>query len=106
MTTTAEWVETNCNPLPNDNGFVAMPSTLKDSARFDAALSFLQKMFGWIMDKEHPTDSEVQEELRPYMEQVFAIIAPGLIVAALLLLCWLPLWIARCCAHRLSLIHI
>jgi hypothetical protein len=100
MTTTAEWVETNCNPLPNDNGFVAMPSTLKDSARFDAALSFLQKMFGWIMDEEHPTDSEVQEELRPYMEQVFAIIAPGLIVAALLLLCWLPLWIARCCAHR------
>ena len=63
MTTTAEWVETNCNPLPNDNGFVAMPSTLKDSARFDAALSFLQKMFGWIMDEEHPTDSEVQEEL-------------------------------------------
>ena len=96
----AAWVEDTCSSLSTTELFVQ--PDLGD--RFAEASSVLRTLLSWGFERSWPDDSQVvQDELQPYYEQVLGLVLPSLVVAALLLLCLLPLWVARCLTLPLPL---
>ena len=97
----AAWVEDTCSSLSTAELFV-QPDM--GDGRFAEASSVLRTLLGWGFERSWPDDSQVvQDELQPYYEKVLGLVLPSLVVAALLLLCLLPLWVARCLTLPLPL---
>ena len=81
---TAQWVNESCQTLSAADFFVHPDM---GSTRFGEATTVLQTVIGWSFEKSWPDDSQVQDELRPYLQKVLSIVMPSLVVAALLMLC-------------------
>ena len=97
----AAWVEDTCSSLSTAELFV-QPDM--GDGRFAEASSVLRTLLGWGFERSWPDDSQVvRDELQPYYEKMLGLVLPSLVVAALLLLCLLPLWAARCLTLPLPL---
>ena len=83
-----QWVNDSCHSLPDSGGF---GNVLEGNARFGDATAFLREMIGLsFFENSWPDSSQMQDELRPYLQKVLGIVLPSLVVAGLLLLCASP----------------
>ena len=84
---------------------------LADDARVASLQSLLSEAFSYVADATAAVEAGDSETGAPsealnaaateYITALSTLLFPVLGVAALVVLAWLPLWISRCCSHKL-----
>ena len=92
----------SCSPLPTH---IAAGATLSYEplmlGRTEEMTTLFQSLLNAIFVPEGENGWETfQDAATVYVQNLLAPIVPPVACGALLLLCLLPLWISRCCAHR------
>lgn len=95
----AEWVADVCSDVDTSStsGSGAMS---EDAGRLSDAMSMIGQILGCVMDGDGGC-GKYEGETKEYGESLQnSVMGPGVVLAGIVLVVWLPLWISRCCAHR------
>lgn len=99
------WANTTCADAPFGwgVGFSVTNEALTAGGREDRIpflTTMLQDGLKAVLDGAALDQVFDQEKLQSYTFKLGSRLLPGVILAGLMVIAWLPLWISRCCAHR------
>ena len=99
------WANTTCADAPFGwgVGFSVTNEALTAGGREDRIpflTTMLQDGLKVVLDGGALDQVFDQEKLQSYTFKLGSRMLPGVILAGLMVIAWLPLWISRCCAHR------